>query len=240
MLDSVDVDSPVVDSPIRCLRYPWRRSELVGRSSLTIVFSDALTRGRREEGDGMQEWSRARNFRELCDINARFILGELSESPLHGPIDDETKEIEEFLVRLNREGFLTTHSQPGVEMGSYKQRAQVDGFADRRFALEIGARELYSELRIEFLPVDSVRFLWMPITQEDGQPTTWVGSVSPKEDELFQFGRAITPDVLAELQTKWFVCVVDPVWGRKEYLWETLLKPKPSFFSIRPRPEEEG
>jgi hypothetical protein len=127
---------------------------------------------------GASVWSSATTLAELCEVNIRFLRGELDESPSHGGLpDSETSEILEPLIQLNERGFLN-----------------------------------------------------------DRHPFTWAGS--PSWEDLEGYITAC-PRLTTELADLWFVAVIDPSWGRKEYLWQVLLEPLRDGYTVRPHPDLE-
>lgn len=65
----------------------------------------------------MKNWSSARTFADLVDLNVRFLRGELTETPYHlGPVDDETIPLLSRLVRVNQLGFVSIAGQPAVRL----------------------------------------------------------------------------------------------------------------------------
>ena len=194
----------------------------------------------------MTPWSEVRTFEELCEVNIRFLRGELPESPCHfGPPDPETSEIREALIELNRRGFLTTDSQPGILSSPHeRQRAYVTGLARDPVAADIAARELYSDLIVlRFQPVavlgeaesDSSTFR-ITATVDDGCIYTALGL--PDWDELAHYMEAC-PHIHAELIPLWSIQILDPQWGRKDYLWQTLLQPAQQGFFAKWRDQEQ-
>ncbi|MGH9971900.1 MAG: DUF6919 domain-containing protein [Pyrinomonadaceae bacterium] len=95
-------------------------------------------------------WHEASTFDELCELNARFIEGEIDFSPTYGAgsLDDESKPLISYLAALNRAGFFTTCSQPGEDHRHSKQRAFVDGLALKDTALRIERISLTSDLYV--------------------------------------------------------------------------------------------
>lgn len=100
----------------------------------------------------------ANTLGDLRENNARYILGEFGRGYGEScPIDDETKIIELQLADINRAGFITTCSQPGIETvqkpkGSKKyikmnQRAFVEGFM-RSDAFTSKIHEILSQSKV--------------------------------------------------------------------------------------------
>jgi hypothetical protein len=88
--------------------------------------------------DVARAWPAARTLADLSELTARFLEGDLSQSPSHvAQPDPETGPLIPLLATVNRAGFFTHQSQPGVARGDdgSAQRANVSGFAsDGAFA----------------------------------------------------------------------------------------------------------
>jgi len=97
------------------------------------------------------EWRNAKTFLELCELNARFIEGDVKSHPGYGGdgLDSESEPIAKYLAAFSRAGFLTTGSQPGLSSPSWKQRAWVEGFTSERVAHRLGRIDLVSSLDLE-------------------------------------------------------------------------------------------
>ena len=195
----------------------------------------------------MTPWSEVRTFEELCAVNIRFLRGELPESPGHGgPPDPETSEIQDALIELNRRGFLTTESQPGTIFSPHaKQRAYVTGLAKAPVAADIAARELYSDLIVlRFQPVadalaaSETECSTFRITATVDEGCIYGALGLPEWDDLARF-MEICPHIRTELIPLWSIQILDPQWGRKKYLWDTLLQPAQEGFVARWRDEEQ-
>ncbi len=86
-----------------------------------------------------ERWASAKTLADLGELTAQWLEGTLASRPGYavnaGP-DPETIELIPVLARVNRAGFLTSGSQPGMgwELGYngrlWRQRAFVQGFAD--------------------------------------------------------------------------------------------------------------
>lgn len=81
-------------------------------------------------------WSLAGSIPELGAACIEYLEGHLTSQPAYAPktpVDDETAQLIPVLVALNRAGFFTTGSQPGLVVGdetAEPQNAYVVGFAD--------------------------------------------------------------------------------------------------------------
>ncbi|MBB5983975.1 DUF6919 domain-containing protein [Kribbella solani] len=121
--DDFDPDRPTCE---RCERRARRRS-----LSERIAAWRENRRLRRATEDA---WAAAGTFTDLCGLTARWLEGGLTEHPGgYDEPDPETIELVPFLAGLNRAGFLTFGSQPGLVSRGYdgadwRQRAAVHGF----------------------------------------------------------------------------------------------------------------
>lgn len=171
-------------------------------------------------------WQNAQTLEALCELNARYIEGEVDFSPTYGgPLDEESGPLIPYLAALNRSGFFTITSQPGEDDGHSKQRALVDGFASEETAQRIERLSLVSDLYILTSPPGRYNGCTMPITTDLFRPYSWAGAVH-LEDETGLFLEI--PHIekycgsVQGLREAWYVCVIDLCWGRKDYLWRIL------------------
>jgi hypothetical protein len=80
-------------------------------------------------------WQTAHSLGDLGELTALFLEGQLSETPSHGgPPDPETGPLIPVLTEVNRAGFVTEQSQPGIppDADGSAQRANVSGFASNK------------------------------------------------------------------------------------------------------------
>ena len=152
-------------------------------------------------------------------------LGGLGYHPCYaGPPDQETTAISGVLAECNRLGLLTYESQPGIPLDEHGcgQRTAVFGFASQETAVQVEALTLHTDLIVLAFPVGQERGCQIPVTVDEFHPFTWFG-VAPSFDELACFAEVCHGTALSALAQAWYVCVVDPQWGREDYLWEHLL-----------------
>jgi Helix-turn-helix domain len=104
-------------------------------------------------------WRSAATLHDLGVLTARWLDGDIAFLPSYGAAgpDPETEELVPMLAPLNRAGFVTTNSQPGVpaEDGSC-QRAFIEGFCDDELAsaiLGIGRTKAYELAKTGGFPV---------------------------------------------------------------------------------------
>lgn len=141
------------------------------------MFGPRMPRGDR------RMWAEARTLGDLGELMALWLEGKISSRPGYQPRcgpDEETQHLIPTLAALNRAGFLTDSSQPGINErgfdGSWwEQRAWVEGFlADDRLLgrLTRAARAAGAEVL-----VDSRQSI--AVTTVDGQPATTGGGRIP-------------------------------------------------------------
>lgn len=179
------------------------------------------------ESEGAERlWREARSFEGLCELNARFIEGEI-----HGwdvdHLDSESEPLVPYLAALNRAGLLTTCSQPGMDNGPSKQRAFVDGLALEDTAHRIQRLSLCSDLYIMTSGPGRYNGCMMPITIDEFRPHSWGGSATLHEEtgiftDVLALGEICNESAMVELREAWEVCVIDLCWGRTDYLWSVL------------------
>jgi hypothetical protein len=174
------------------------------------------------------QWQAARTLADLGEVTARFLEGEIGETPSHlGPPVAETTPLIPVLAAVNRAGFVTHQSQPGVApgRGGSAQRANVSGFASdatfsRLMTLVAGAELVITAAR--GLAED-----WQPsvvVTIVDGAPYTRDGGSERAGDLEYYYAEYCHPDAIKALCEAWQVTFIDPVWGRNDQLWPLLQK----------------
>jgi hypothetical protein len=194
-------------------------------------------------------WTEAETLADLGELTARWAEGTAKYHPGgydEGPAE-ETLEIAPALVTLNRSGFVTSGSQPGesAEVGYdgdlWWQRAAVDGFTDPDTADRLeDACDAAGLVFINNGPA-RLRTNWrdaVPATVKapsdvtedppaEGCPdeagyyvTTCFGTHLSRRAVRFEFDGFGADALLAAEQ----ITVIDPVFGRKDLLWDTLIK----------------
>ncbi len=178
-----------------------------------------------DRGASRALWLRASTFQELCELGARFCLGELAHFPGWGVdvLDAESIELEPVLARLNRSGFLTTCSQPGVDAPEreLRQRAFVAGFADAAWIEVARTRVRAAGLRLAVLEPGAELSERIPVTIERGLVRVELGA-APHAAELACFEDDLAPEVLAVLARMPWVAVWDERFGASTRLWDAL------------------
>lgn len=196
-----------------------------------------------------REWAGADTVADAGKLTARWLEGDLQTQPgYYGRPADETTDLIPTLAALNRAEYVTIGSQPGEgpvtgwDGREWWQRAAVDGLvaADDSGTLE----------RIEKACADAgLMFIWHEGARRwhcdytDAEPVTGVVDCAGV-GHLLSGGDAIVLDVHTHFGT-WLsrstinlsfdgylheemcaahqVTVIDPVWGRNDVLWPTLL-----------------
>ena len=174
-----------------------------------------------------RNWISAQTFQDVCELTAWWVErgGYMPGYCANEEVDDETKPIVADLARLNRAGFLTTCSQPGVEQGDYARRAFVEGIALEPTARTLSRLTLCTDLLVLAAPPECEVHSQIPVTREEQDdvvyPFSWCGALGPWDQQGFI--EACCPTAAADVQRTWAVQVIDPQWGRERYLWENVL-----------------
>lgn len=222
----------------------WREQEYPLESTLRERFADLRQRLKARRAEE-RPWDLVLTLPDLGELTAQWAEGTVKYHP--GGYDDgpaeETEEIAPALAILNRNGFVTSGSQPGeaAEMGYdgnlWWQRAAVDGFAheDTAARLEIACKEA----GLIFINNGPAR--WRTTWKRTELVTASFvnegdGVLPPESDDSpyyghTHFGTHLSRHAVkfhfngycsAVLQAAEQVTVIDPVWGRKDFLWDTL------------------
>jgi hypothetical protein len=198
------------------------------------------------ENDAERLWLEAKTLDELGELTARWIEGTLPYYPFYGgPIDAETDRLQNTLASFNRNGLVTTFSQPAepLEEEGDAQRACVEGYAREELAKRLAALGLYTDLLVLIYPADVAWGYQIPITLAEFHPYSWCGSCGGQE-ELESLRAHLSEDAMASLSSAWKVVVIDLQWGRENHLWghvnDVLTKPPNKPFSVAPYDEGLG
>jgi len=190
-------------------------------------------------------WHGARTLDELGELTARWLEGDLRSQPgympNHGP-EPETLELIPTLAAINRLGFVTKSSQPGLferadptsdTSPMWWQRAGVYGFADTDLSAYLAGVAEDEDLIVQ--RVRAVRRPWWRAltgqAPDRGYPVTGL-----EDDIRTHFGRPFTrrqiefefegchDKALAALASSWQLTIIDPDAGRNDRLWPLLDK----------------
>lgn len=171
-----------------------------------------------QRATGWPAWRKAATLEEMGALVIRWLDGQDRFLPWHaGPPDTETAEIAEPLRALNLRGMVTTNSQPGVPLDArgWEQRAWVHLLASPTAALALAVRAEAAGLIVLCEGIRPLPHERVPITlRPDRRVNT---STDGATEELFLPGRA-----RAVAGHAWDITVIDPEWGRQDYLWETV------------------
>lgn len=190
-----------------------------------------------------EAWRDAKNATDLGELTIRWLEKTLAFHPCDGDSpDEETNSVQKYLVSFNRNGLLTTFSQPAEKLDEegFAQRAAVEGFAEEATAKKIAALGLETDLLIFVYPPDIHWGYRIPITLWGFRPYTWVGP-GWGFDEFDCFAEYCSGEALQSLKLMWKVVIIDLQWGREEHLWHlvspTLMGAAEKPFDITTSPE---
>lgn len=176
----------------------------------------------------MRRWADVGTVAQLGELGALWLEGEIPSQPGYAEmrgLDEETTHLVPVLARLNRAGYFTCGSQPGIGWSDgYQQRAAVDGFViDHDLLRRID--DAVSRADGLHLVVDTAS-RWrndyraaMPVTRWGGSECTWFGARLSRRYLRFLYRET---GALPALYGSWQVTVVDTVWGRDDTLWPAL------------------
>jgi len=183
-----------------------------------------------------KRWAATRTLPDVGEVMALWLEGEVKSWPGYAPDcgpDEETTELIPTLAALNRAGFVTISSQPGLaptrgwDGRMWEQRAAVEGFADRCTADSLGAaaedagmlvirrytrRRVFGRFRSGAGAV--------PVTASGARVHTAFGGELDATDVEFILG-GIGDTAMAEVLDAYQVTVIDPAWGSNA-LWPAL------------------
>jgi hypothetical protein len=161
-------------------------------------------------------WARPLGLTEVGELTAQWLEGTVNWSPWQAgsSADDETLPLVPYLAAMNRLGYITDFSQPGVPGD---QRAAISGFCHRPQAECLASLSLESELvaLTEYPDVESAYEI--PITQQDERTFTILPG-RPVIDASW----GLNSRMLSLLSGCYYVSIVDPSWGRDDLLWTSV------------------
>ena len=179
------------------------------------------------ENNGSEiKWLNTKNLNDIGELTAQWIEGNLPFYPLYGgeTLDEEGFELRQSLTYFNRNGFVTTFSQPAeiLDNEGFAQRACVEGLASEKTAKKLSILALTTNLLVFAFPPAWIGGYQIPITLDGFQPYTWCGGTF--DGDLEHWEKAVSSSAFQEINSSWTVVIIDLVWGRKDYLWQEVSK----------------
>jgi hypothetical protein len=186
--------------------------------------------------DDRARWRRASTLDDLGELTARWLERSLESHPgvqLGCGPDPETAPYIEILAAVNRAGFVTIASQPGlaeergVDGALWQQRAAVEGFVlDPRVLRRVTdlAESAGLDVLVNEPAVHAGRIRYrdgIAVTTRDGRTHTVFGApLGARDLDLCWSGCSTTAftAVMGACQ----VTLVDPAWANTETLWIVL------------------
>jgi hypothetical protein len=169
-------------------------------------------------------WASAETLQDVAEATIEWLRGDLPVTPWYaGPPCSETQELTRELIALNRAGLVTAFSQPArpLDETGAAQRAAVAAHTSQRDLLRrVQALAVRSDLIMIAVPYGDAIGYQIPITIDAYRACTWLGFHAPEDDDVRM--KALGPGARRELRTSVWIAVIDPVWGRRRYLWQQL------------------
>ncbi len=187
-----------------------------------------------------KRWASTRSLADVGEVMALWLEGEVKSWPGYAPgcgPDEETTELIPTLAALNRAGLVTISSQPGLpptrgwDGRDWQQRAAVKGFAVGSTLYELhgvaedaGLRVIRHRTRRRWFGSFRGGRSAVPVTAtgDVGRVATAFGAELDAAVVEFIF-EGIGDAAMNEVLDAWQVTVIDPVWGRNDVLWPTLI-----------------
>jgi hypothetical protein len=178
-------------------------------------------------------WRDARSIDEVGAAMAGWLEGRIDARPGYGAArpDEETAHLVPVLARLNRRGYVTTDSQPGMDAEAFdgrrwEQRAAVQGWiagGDPLLRLLVRTARAAGLIVTAYGPGSAVGpSRGLLATRWGGEPHTGFGGRPGRlqlGSELPGIGRRARRGLIREGV---LLAVIDPVWGRDGRLWPAL------------------
>jgi len=176
-------------------------------------------------------WRQVESLEDIGELTARWLEGDIETHPgYYGRPDEETNELVPALATLNRNGYLTIGSQPGLgpvrgyDGEDWWQRAAVDGLtmddltADRLQTASTESGLLTARHEGAGWLCHYEDAIDVTANSKGDVHTSFGAHISRSELDL-QFDGHLPDAVHAATQ----LTVVDPEWGRNSLLWPTLV-----------------
>lgn len=187
-------------------------------------------------GASREPWREARSFADVCELGAQFCEGRIEHINGYDRLTEDTYGLSELLAECNRAGFFTQDSQQGEKPSrTGAQRAYVCGYAKEPLAMRLYCMGLESDLVVLVVPAveGDHRLHHITVTLDGKHPCTWCGAFGGCED-LRLMSEHISRAAALDLMDTYEIQIIDPRWGRSDYLWPRLreaIKGKKSRYS---------
>lgn len=174
-------------------------------------------------------WRQATTLAAAGELTARWLEGNsrYQAGTFSPQMDEETRSIAAELAELNRSGFFTKESQPGLLLDTGQaQRQYVTGFCSPEAARRLLQLSTQTELIAVVHSPGEMSRSSIPVTVIGGEVVTVLGtSESPIEAGQIRDWAEESNDALALLLAEsWYVELFDPVWGRNDQLLPAVLE----------------
>lgn len=169
-------------------------------------------------------WRAVRSHADLGRATAAWLRGEHDFYPTYGdprPAEETTPLLEQ-LAAMNDLAFATDDSQPGVAIvNGGGQRAFVTGYSDAETAALVMQGTDGSDLVVVAFPPGGAGAGQIPVSLDAGEECAWCGIHGP--DDYSYIYRPISVELDEVIRSGWTLHILDPVWGRNDYLWPRVL-----------------
>lgn len=190
---------------------------------------------RRMSKQDRKRWRATASLRDLGQLTAAWLEGEIASQPGYAPgygPDPETEDLIPALARANRAGYVTDASQPGTpeETGfdgaTWTQRAAVEGWLDPHRADALAQAATEAGLVVITHRVLTKRFArrapgWLDVTRRNGRVVTGFGSQRRRRDVEFQYAEC-GDDAIAAVLAAIQITLAAPEYGPDQRVWHLL------------------
>lgn len=180
-------------------------------------------------------WRSARSLRDLGQLMAQWIEGDLASRPgYYGPSDLDTPGLSTLCASLCREGFITDNSQSGgtwhdegdlvLARESIAGYCNTDTLVHLRSALAATNIHITAYRRVRWWhrsSTDNLLFSRTPVTLVNDAPYTWFGGRLNLE-WLGLTWEGVSRRAWRAVRRSWHVALADQEWGREGHLSEVL------------------
>lgn len=170
-------------------------------------------------------WHAADSLPALGECMAKWLTGDINYQPAYlasEPAEETVPHIAD-LAAINRAGLVTWCSQPGQLWAGGGQRAFVSGFCTYETMARLRQVLLRTDLVVLTFWPEADSPLDLAVTVHGAEEHTWVGATLGPDNLEQDYGDDLSHSGLWELLTAWQVTVVDPLWGRDDLLWPSVI-----------------
>jgi hypothetical protein len=166
-------------------------------------------------------WRNCTTLEGACELTARWLEGSFGYVPGYRAPQSagQSGPMSAALASINRLGFLTDDSQPGVDVSEGRgQRAFVTGRCTEQAAGVISAILVETQLVVLVFPPGESGSGQICVALDGSREFTWLGSSGGPSYASETYSDWTNETLAKTLSECWELQIFDPVWGRNSKL----------------------